>query len=88
MIYRPDFRPRRLSAAYDILRLPRLARPWRAVLYVLLGLFLLPYLLTLIYTVVNPISTVMLWARGHRRAGGAPIRPVVAYRAGAAAGRW
>jgi monofunctional biosynthetic peptidoglycan transglycosylase len=61
VIYRPDFRPRRLSAAYDILRLPRFARPWRAVLYVLLGLFLLPYLLTLIYTVVNPISTVMLW---------------------------
>ena len=61
MIYRPDIRPRRLSAAYDILRLPRLARPWRTVLYVLVGLVLLPYLLTLLYSVVAPISTVMLW---------------------------
>lgn len=61
MIYRPDIRPRRLSAAYDILRLPRLARPWRTVIYVLVGLVLLPYLLTLLYSVVAPISTVMLW---------------------------
>jgi monofunctional biosynthetic peptidoglycan transglycosylase len=61
VIYRPDIRPRRLSAAYDILRLPRLARPWRTVLYVLVGLVLLPYLLTLLYSVVAPISTVMLW---------------------------
>jgi monofunctional biosynthetic peptidoglycan transglycosylase len=61
VIYRPDFRPRRLSAAYDILRLPRVARPWRAVLYVVLGLLLLPYLLTLLYSVINPVSTVMLW---------------------------
>jgi monofunctional biosynthetic peptidoglycan transglycosylase len=61
VIYRPDIRPRRLSAAYDILRLPRLARPWRTVIYVLVGLVLLPYLLTLLYSVVAPISTVMLW---------------------------
>lgn len=61
MIYRPDFRPRRLSAAYAVLRLPRFTRPWRIVLYVLLGLLLLPYLLTLLYSVVNPISTIMLW---------------------------
>lgn len=62
MIYRPDFRPPwRLSVAYDILRLPRVARPWRVVLYVLLGLVLLPYLLTLLYSVVTPISTIMLW---------------------------
>jgi len=61
VIYRPDFRSRRLSVAYDVLRLPHFARPWRAVLYVLLGLLLLPYLLTLLYTVVNPISTVVLW---------------------------
>lgn len=62
MIYRPDLRPpRRLSVAYDILRLPRLSRPWRAALYGALGLLLLPYLLTLLYSVVNPVSTVMLW---------------------------
>jgi monofunctional biosynthetic peptidoglycan transglycosylase len=61
VIYRPDIRPRRLSAAYDILRMPRLARPWRTVIYVLVGLVLLPYLLTLLYSVVAPISTVMLW---------------------------
>ncbi|MDO8878905.1 MAG: monofunctional biosynthetic peptidoglycan transglycosylase [Pseudolabrys sp.] len=47
--------------AYDILRLPRLSRPWRALLFVLLGLLLLPYLLTVLYSVVNPPSTVMLW---------------------------
>jgi monofunctional biosynthetic peptidoglycan transglycosylase len=61
VIYRPDIRPRRLSAAYDILRLPRLARPWRTVIYVLVGLVLLPYLLTLLYSVAAPISTVLLW---------------------------
>jgi monofunctional biosynthetic peptidoglycan transglycosylase len=62
VIYRPDAPPpRRLSAAYDILRLPRLPRPLRLALYVLLALLLLPYLLTLLYSVVNPVSTVMLW---------------------------
>ena len=62
VIYRPDFRPaRRLSVAYDILRLPRLRRPLRLALYVLLALLLLPYLLTPLYAVVNPVSTVMLW---------------------------
>jgi monofunctional biosynthetic peptidoglycan transglycosylase len=62
VIYRPDFRPpRRLSVAYDILRLPRVWRPLRLALYVLLALLLLPYLLTPLYAVVNPVSTVMLW---------------------------
>lgn len=62
MIYRPDLRPpRRLSVAYDILRLPRLSRPWRAALYGALGLLLLPYLLTVLYSVINPVSTLMLW---------------------------
>jgi len=32
----------RMSVAYDVLRLPRLSRPVRAVLLILLGLFLLP----------------------------------------------
>jgi monofunctional glycosyltransferase len=62
VIFRPDFRPpRRLSVAYDILRLPRVARPLRLALYAVVGLLLLPYLLTLLYSVVNPVSTVMLW---------------------------
>ena len=61
MIYRPDYRPpRRMTVAYDILRLPRVARPLRAVLFAILALLLLPYLLTPLYAVVNPVSTVML----------------------------
>jgi monofunctional biosynthetic peptidoglycan transglycosylase len=64
VIYRPDYRPpRRLSVAYDILRLPRIARPLRGVVYALLAMLLLPYLLTPLYAVVNPVSTVMLWRR-------------------------
>jgi monofunctional biosynthetic peptidoglycan transglycosylase len=63
-MYQPDYRPRkRLSVAYDILRLPRLARPLRAVLFAVLALLLLPYALTLLYAAVNPVSTVMLWRR-------------------------
>ena len=63
MIYRPDYRPpvRRLSLAYDTLRLSRLSLPWRGALYGVLALLLLPYLLTPLYAVVNPLSTVMLW---------------------------
>jgi monofunctional biosynthetic peptidoglycan transglycosylase len=62
VIFRPDFRPpRRLSVAYDILRLPRVARPLRLALYVVLALLLLPYLLTVFYSVVNPVSTLMVW---------------------------
>ena len=58
MIYRPDFRPaRRLS----LLRLPRFGRAWRVALYVVLVVLVLPYLLTPLYAVVNPVSTVMLW---------------------------
>ena len=47
--------------AYDILRLPRLRRPLRLALYVVIALLLLPYALTALYSVVNPVSTVMLW---------------------------
>ncbi len=39
----------------------RLAWPLRAVVRVLLVLLFLPYLLTPLYAVVNPVSTVMLW---------------------------
>jgi monofunctional biosynthetic peptidoglycan transglycosylase len=62
VMYRPDFRPpRRLSVAYDMLRLPRVTRPLRLAVYIVLALLLLPYLLTLLYWVVNPVSTLMLW---------------------------
>jgi monofunctional biosynthetic peptidoglycan transglycosylase len=54
---------KRMTVAYDILRLPRLARPLRAVALALLALLLLPYVITPIYAVVEPVSTVMLWRR-------------------------
>ena len=41
----------------------RLPRPLRTLLLVLLALLLLPYLLTPLYAVVNPFSTVMLWRK-------------------------
>jgi len=34
---------------------------WRTALYVVLAVLALPYLLTPIYAVVNPVSTLMLW---------------------------
>ena len=61
---RPDdkYRPgKRLSVAYDILRLPRVPRPLRAIGVAILVLLLLPYALTPLYAVVDPVSTVMLW---------------------------
>jgi monofunctional biosynthetic peptidoglycan transglycosylase len=62
VIFRPDSPPpRRFSVAHDILRLPRVARPLRLVLYVVLALLLLPYLLTVLYSVMNPVSTLMVW---------------------------
>jgi monofunctional biosynthetic peptidoglycan transglycosylase len=61
-MYRPDYRPgKRMTVAYDILRLPRLARPLRVVIFAVLVLLALPYVLTPLYAVVNPTSTVMLW---------------------------
>jgi monofunctional biosynthetic peptidoglycan transglycosylase len=64
-MYRSDRqRPRKgMSVAHDILRLPRLPRPFRALLLALVALFLLPYLLTPLYAVVEPVSTVMIWRR-------------------------
>ena len=62
MIYPPEPQPpRRLSVAYDILRLLKVARPLRLALLLVAGLLLLPYALTLLYSVVNPVSTLMLW---------------------------
>jgi monofunctional biosynthetic peptidoglycan transglycosylase len=52
-----------MSVTHDILRLPRVPRPFRAVLFVFIALILLPYLLTPLYAVVEPVSTVMLWRR-------------------------
>jgi len=52
-----------MSVAYDVLRLPRLSRPVRTVLLILLGLLLLPYALTPLYAVMEPASTVMIWRR-------------------------
>ncbi|MFN3656127.1 MAG: monofunctional biosynthetic peptidoglycan transglycosylase [Pseudolabrys sp.] len=54
---------KRLSVVHDILRLPRVARPLRAVLFALLVLLLLPYALTPLYAVLEPVSTLMLWRR-------------------------
>ena len=64
-MYRPDkYRPRnRMSVAYDILRLPRVARPLRAVGFAVLLLLVLPYAITPFYAAVEPVSTVMLWRR-------------------------
>jgi monofunctional biosynthetic peptidoglycan transglycosylase len=52
-----------MSVAYDILRLPRVARPLRTVIFAVLVLLALPYALTLLYAAVDPVSTVMLWRR-------------------------
>ena len=46
-----------MSVAYDVLRLPRIARPLRVVLFAVLGLILLPYVLTPLYAAVEPVST-------------------------------
>src|SRR5665213_3399619 len=57
-MYRPG---KRLSVAYDILRLPRVPRPLRAVIFAIAVPLLAPYLITPFYAVVEPVSTVMLW---------------------------
>src|SRR6185369_17318465 len=60
-MYREEHRSGQRLTVGSILGLPRVPRPLRLVLFVLLVLLLLPYLLTLLYAVVNPVSTVMLW---------------------------
>ena len=57
-MYRPG---KRLSVAYDILRLPRVPRPLHAVIFAIEVPLLAPYLITLFFAVVEPVSTVMLW---------------------------
>ena len=58
MVYRP---PKRLSVIHDILRLPRIPRPLRAVGFALLALLALPYVIVPFYAVGQPASTVMFW---------------------------
>jgi monofunctional biosynthetic peptidoglycan transglycosylase len=43
------------------MRLPRLSRPLRAIAIAVLALLLLPYALTPLYALVEPVSTVMIW---------------------------
>ena len=66
-MYRPNERPgSRLTVAYDILRLPR---AFRGLFFTTMALLLLPYVLTPLYAVIDPTSTVMLW----RKASGARV---------------
>ena len=64
-MYRPGkSRPKhRMSMAYDVLRLPRVPRPLRAVARVLLVLLALPYAIAPFYSFGQPVSTVMIWRR-------------------------
>jgi len=64
-MYRPaKHRPgRRMTVAYDILRLPQVPRPLRAVGLIALALVLLPYLIAPFYAFGQPVSTMMLWRR-------------------------
>jgi monofunctional biosynthetic peptidoglycan transglycosylase len=58
------YRPRkRMTVAYDVLRLPHLPRPLRAAGLVILLLLVLPYMLTPFYAFGEPVSTQMLWRR-------------------------
>jgi monofunctional biosynthetic peptidoglycan transglycosylase len=59
-MYRPG---KRMTVAYDILRLPHVPRPLRAAGFALLALLLLPYAITPFYAFGEPVSTVMLWRR-------------------------
>ena len=52
---------KRFTVAHDILRLPRIPRPLRAVIFAVLVLLAAPYAITPFYAVVEPVSTVMLW---------------------------
>lgn len=54
---------KRMTIAYDVLRLPHVPRPLRAAGFVILLLLLLPYVLTPFYAFGEPVSTVMLWRR-------------------------
>jgi monofunctional biosynthetic peptidoglycan transglycosylase len=52
-----------MSLTNDVLRLPRGRGLLRWALYGALAILVLPYLLTPLYAVVNPVSTLMLWRK-------------------------
>ena len=54
---------RRMTVTGDILRLPRVPRPLRAVLFAVLVVLVAPYVITPFYAVGQPVSTEMLWRR-------------------------
>ncbi len=54
---------RKFTVARDILRLPRVPRPVRVVLFALLAVLVAPYLLVPFYAFGQPVSTEMLWRR-------------------------
>ena len=54
---------KRMTIAYDVLRLPHVPRPLRAAIFVVLLLLLAPYVITPFYALGEPVSTVMLWRR-------------------------
>lgn len=53
----------KMTVARDILRLPRVPRPVRAVLFAVLVVIAAPYVITPFYAVGQPVSTEMLWRR-------------------------
>jgi monofunctional biosynthetic peptidoglycan transglycosylase len=59
-MYRPGYRPDARLSAYDFFR-PRWRRPLKIALFVVLGILALPYVLTPLYAVIDPPSTLMLW---------------------------
>ena len=53
----------RMTVTGDILRLPRVPRPLRVVLFALLVVLVAPYVIAPFYAFGQPVSTVMLWRR-------------------------
>jgi monofunctional biosynthetic peptidoglycan transglycosylase len=51
----------KMTVAGDILRLPRVPRPLRAVLFALIVVLIAPYLIVPFYAFGQPVSTAMLW---------------------------
>ena len=62
MVYRPPAKTK-LSLANDLLRLPRIPRFLRPIVFAVFALLLLPYAITPLYAVLEPVSTVMIWRR-------------------------
>src|SRR3974390_2116970 len=54
-------RKKRFGVAFGILRMPRMPRPLRVVIFAVLLLLALPYAITPFYASGRPVSTVMLW---------------------------